>query len=1244
MRTRRWAVGLWGFLGAAGLLAGPAQARVLVTGTLYYQDGDVQSTGSGPGLVPGTERWVPARYVKIEVVFDPSVDYMGSEIVAGRGYTDRYGRFAFTVNPLAAVGDEDWIGRVVAEVDNRWMRVWADTDCTNERLRRKLAEVDLRDLLAGGQVDLGRINVPAEWTTVTVGECVWGGSVDIPVSFAAALNINETIQITWRHMQDNRDPAEDDTIGQVYVEYCDTAWNHYFSDLVLTCSNAASSGLDFGYVDETVIHEYFHHLQYEISTWDGHDGSHSTCREIDTGEWNDPEFAFSEAFPTYAALYLIDQNPELSTVRTRSILGGPSPETPCTSITWRDTGDEERWISVEGNILATLWDLTDGLGSGPDAWDTVDGPAIDGHRTILQIFDRELDPTGPYAFVADAPDLTDFYLAWTERMGSDSLGRGQPGLDSILNAVGIVPYEDLDPPGNRSLVEPAPQGPGGPRPPLFAVRSDFDPDARTQSLRASWSYARWGRDPGRRASTTFNALSLNVAVTNLTALPTMEVDGLPTYAERRYGAGFEVAWAEDAPPWLGVSPDSGDLQVGALQAVRFTLEPNAMPSGWATTVETEATVTFLLGTYEDPPSVPRTETWRVPLSLLILDGPDDDPDGDGLTSREEVDWALDRRGDSLPYRCLDPTNPDSEDDGLDDGEEKRYRTNPCSEDTDRDGGSDRFEVEMRERWGCFDPTWPDGFAGPDSDRDHDGLTNQEEWALGLNPCSGDSDGDGASDPEDNCPVDENPLQEDLDGDGLGDVCDPDSDGDGAPDWFDVDPTNPERSVPERIEAAHEVFQALGGFRGLYVPPAAGPALPDPGDPAGRPGLLFRDPAAGTVHLVGTNLQGLWSVRGADLGFEPGDGFAGSAVPVADLDGDGTPDLAVGAPGFDPGGFLQDAGAVVFVSGKDGSEIGRVEGAVAGGRLGEKLLWDGDALWAGAPGSGQVAGAVHRIQDGEVAASWSPGTAGDGFGSALALLGEDMAVGAPDQGPGAVYRISPSSGDLAVLAQGRKAGERFGAALASAGDLNGDGAAELIVGAPASSPAGLGRIAADADTAAGRAVLLDGASGQEVWEAQGQPGEGFGTAVARLELPGGGVLLLVGAPGADPGGLEDAGGAYLLEPSGGAAVAFVAGDQAGAALGGEVQPGPDLDGDGMGSVVLASTATGRAVVFEASGSSRDADGATPPGAGEGQPDGGTETPPPTGGQDTGTEPADADGATPPGSGGGGGGCFLRVLGR
>jgi hypothetical protein len=49
-----------------------------------------------------------------------------------------------------------------------------------------------------------------------------GGQETHPVSFAAAMNVNEVIRVTRADIDNNRDPNEGDSIGQFDVEYGDS--------------------------------------------------------------------------------------------------------------------------------------------------------------------------------------------------------------------------------------------------------------------------------------------------------------------------------------------------------------------------------------------------------------------------------------------------------------------------------------------------------------------------------------------------------------------------------------------------------------------------------------------------------------------------------------------------------------------------------------------------------------------------------------------------------------------------------------------------------------------------------------------------------------------------------------------------------------------------------------------------------------------------------------------------------------
>jgi len=88
-----------------------------------------------------------------------------------------------------------------------------------------------------------------------------------------------------------------------------------------------------------------------------------------------------------------------------------------------------------------------------------------------------------------------------------------------------------------------------------------------------------------------------------------------------------------------------------------------------------------------------------------------DTDGDGLSSYEET------------LLGTNPDDPDSDDDGLDDGDEVlTHSTDPNNPDTDDDEMPDGWEVDND-----LDPNDDTGDNGADSDPDGDGFTNLDEY-------------------------------------------------------------------------------------------------------------------------------------------------------------------------------------------------------------------------------------------------------------------------------------------------------------------------------------------------------------------------------------------------------------------------------------------------------------------------------------------------------------------------------------
>ena len=166
-------------------------------------------------------------------------------------------------------------------------------------------------------------------------------------------------------------------------------------------------------------------------------------------------------------------------------------------------------------------------------------------------------------------------------------------------------------------------------------------------------------------------------------------------------------------------------------------------------------------------------TVKLGMNFYLGSSDDDDDDNDGLTNAEERRYGT------------DPENPDTDGDGLSDGDEvKKYHTNPLKVDTDGDGLSDGDEVFKYHT----DPT--------KFDTDGDGLSDGDEvLKYHTDPLKMDTDGDGLTDGEEVLVYHTNPLKVDSDGDGLSDWDEvktyhtdpnnPDTDGDGLSDGDEV---------------------------------------------------------------------------------------------------------------------------------------------------------------------------------------------------------------------------------------------------------------------------------------------------------------------------------------------------------------------------------------------------------------------------------------------------------------------------
>jgi hypothetical protein len=393
-------------------------------------------------------------------------------------------------------------------------------------------------------------------------------------------------------------------------------------------------------------------------------------------------------------------------------------------------------------------------------------------------------------------------------------------------------------------------------------------------------------------------------------------------------------------------------------------------------------------------------------------------------------------------------------------------------------------------------------------------------------------------------------------------------------------------VPHLVLHHDKISQTSGGFGGtLAFSDHFGEEVAQIGDVDGD-GVI--DLAVGAPSFAGGNQGSVWivfleadgSVKGEQeindntggfIGPLDGDDAFGAAIATAgDLDGDGVPDLIVGAPLHDEGGA--DRGAIWFLylnadgTVKDEQEISSFTGGFGG------TLEDGDAFGGSIAVLGHLAGgsqlAVAVGADGDDDGDNEAGAVWILFLDSSEFVSSESKIGSNDFGE------TPDAGD------------RFGRGVVSLGDLDGSGgsAGTLAVSSSGDDSAG-------ADAGAFWVLFLTSSGTVSSWrkitEGFGgfggdlSAGDAFGSRMANLgPLDGiGAVNLAVSSSGDDHAG-SAAGAVWILSlDSSGTVLGFekvteglqnFTGDlDAGDLFGHGLASLGDLDGDGRTDLAVGA---------------------------------------------------------------------------
>jgi FG-GAP repeat protein len=318
--------------------------------------------------------------------------------------------------------------------------------------------------------------------------------------------------------------------------------------------------------------------------------------------------------------------------------------------------------------------------------------------------------------------------------------------------------------------------------------------------------------------------------------------------------------------------------------------------------------------------------------------------------------------------------------------------------------------------------------------------------------------------------------------------------------------------------------------------------------------------------------------------DSGSNFGWVVNRVGDVDKDGYEDFIVGAPTEG----ANDYGMAVVVSGMTGAWISTLFGpndfSHFGSAVDGRLDLDGDGypdVLVGAPydwpgNSGSVLAYSPHLQKKLYTLQ---GSTGQGLGGSVRSLQSDLdgdgiddfIVGAPNIDPTLVpmaYVYSGKNGAL-IFSKSGQAGSHFGTAVSRAGDIDGDGVCDFYVGSPDYDDTTHGKV--------GRVSAFSGATGKRIWTFDGYlVGSMFGWSIAEPgDLDGDGVPdCIVGAPQDVDWRFLVTGTVYAISGATGSMIYYVSGDSVGDQFGYDVRAvSGDIDDDGTKDFIVGAPGSG-----------------------------------------------------------------------